>query len=387
MVERYPPEIVLFSLGGATPLPPQLIRDTEQMPHIDGYNTTFVSQAMPDNFENVVTFQEANGLSSLPPSNMVEIQADLFTRRNPLFTQGQAVIITGNYPDETHPGLLIENTLANKNRLKLGDTLTFSISQGNGCQDVSLPVVGIYELESPIEVMNDDVVHFSQNSVIFMTYTAFQSMTNLNLKITSIKFYLDSYEKTNETLVKLNASDFDHKIYAFGISTPITIKQLIKSIDMDDNYISITIIIFVLVSVIILIILLILSLRNYYYEVGVLFAIGESKRNIFMQYLLQILISNIFAIVLSIICALAALPKVPALWINLVTKPYTEGSLLSTFDEQRNVLTTAFNTSFAGIDIVVTVFSVIYLLTIFLLFAWVVIKKNNTREIFAKNDL
>ena len=389
MVSRYPPEIALFSKGStesAVPLPAELIGDAVKTPHITGYNTTFVLQGKPDSFVNAVTYKETEGVSALPPSDLVEIQADLYTVHNQLFTKGQAVLIDGNYPDETHPGLLIENTLADKNQLILGDRMTLSVTQDNNSQVVDLPVVGIYELESPIEVYQGNTVYCSQNSVLFMSYSDLHALPRLNTEIISVKLYLDSYDSASATLDQLNALDFDHEAYAFGGCTPIPVGQLNKSMDMVDKYISITLIIYVLVSAVILVLLLVLSLRNYYYEIGVLIAIGESRRNIYLQYILQTFVTFIVATVLSIICALSVLPKVPELWINRVTEPYIEGSLLSIFDEQRHFLTTAFSTSFAASDILIAVVFVIFIAVIFLFTAWFVIKKSNTREIFTKND-
>jgi len=157
--------------------------------------------------------------------------------------------------------------------------------------------------------------------------------------------------------------------------------------DMVDKYVTITLIIYVLVSAVILVLLLVLSLRNFYYEIGVLIAIGESRRNIYLQYLLQLFITFIAAAVLSMVCALSVLPKIPELWINRVTEPYIEGSLLSIFDEQRHFLTTAFSTSFAASDILIAVFFVICITLVFLTITWFVIKKRSIREIFKKNDL
>lgn len=391
MVSRYPPEIALYSPvnteSNTNPLPVGLIEHALKTPHITGYNTMFLLQALPSDFINVVTFREKDGLTPLPPSDIVEIRSDLFTSRNQLFTTGQAVLESGDYPDETHPGVVIENTLAEKNNLSLGDELSFTITQEDRRQDVRLPVVGIYKLVSPIDVMYGQEVHYSQNSVMFMAYSTLRSLPNLNSKITSVVFFLDSYDSTAETLDKLNSLEFDHQTYAFGVSTSIPVGQLIKSMDMVDNYVSITIITYVSVSVMIFILLLILVLRNYYYDAGVLLALGENKKSIFLQYMLQVIISTIVAVLLSIICAVAVLPKIPDFWINQVTKPYAEGSLLTVFDEQRKCLTSAFNVNFALTDILAVVIFVLCILALFMVYARFVIFRSNSRKIFAKNDL
>ena len=124
-----------------------------------------------------------------------------------------------------------------------------------------------------------------------MSYSALQALPGLNAEITSVKLYLDSYDSASATLDKLKALDYDHEAYALGGSTPIPVGQLNKSMDMVDKYVSITLIIYFLVSTVILVLLLVLSLRNYYYEIGVLIAIGESRRNIYRQYILQLFIT------------------------------------------------------------------------------------------------
>lgn len=391
MVTKYPPEIMLHcfsdNYNDVKPLPKTLIKNAKNIPQVTGYNTTFDMRAQPINFQNVVTFRETGVFKPLPLSKFVDVQTDLFTPINSLFTTGQAVLQSGVFPDKTNKGILIEKTLANKNHLKLGDKISLELIQGDSRQTVSLPIIGLYMLASPVQMVDATGVHDSESSVLFVSYSTLQPFANLNLKIDSVEFYLNSYQSTTEVLNKFKMLDFDHHAFSFIAATPIHVTQLISSMDMVDSYILITIIIFIIVSVTILILLLILSLRNYYYEIGVLLAPGENKKNIFLQFSLQLIISTIIPTVISILCALSLLSAVPALWLNQVTKPYADGSLLSTFDERRVLLKLSFNVNFAFADIGLAVLFVFLVLFIFLFFAYFTISVTNSRKIFSKNNL
>ena len=351
MATKYPPEIMLLSMenlkenlnqprSGVETLPEDLIKAASDVSHITGYNTNFWVNAQPKNFKNEVTFREKGNFTALPPTDLVEIQADLFSSRNPLFTSGQAVLISGHFPDESNSSVLVENTLADANHLTAGDRISFDILQGNVTQTVDLPVVGIYRLTAPVEMVDSSGVHNSPSSVLFISYSTMQSFPKLNSRIDNVEFYVDSYDNAEQALAELKQLDFDHQAFTFVPSTPIPVTQLVKSMDMVNHLVVIILMIFVLLSMIIFILLLALSLRNYYYEV-----------------------------------------------ISGVTQPYAEGSLLTTFEEQRNMLQAAFQMDFVWTDILLVILFIFLILLIFMAFARGMIQKVQSRRVFSKGDL
>ena len=276
--------------------------------------------------------------------NLVALEATTSTKHDVLFRSGVFSLKEGRHITKNDVNkILIHEDLARQNKLKLGDKLPLKLLPANSetqtTAEQELEIVGIFtgRKQEKYTGLSSDL---SENT-IFSDYQASQTALNLPKDKTianQLNVFADSPDRldaitqelknlkltwSNYTLTKNNLAFQDALEALSGI------KQIIKLMTYA----------IMAGGVIVLSLILILWLRERIYEIGILLSIGMSKLKIMMQFVLELVLISLPALILSLVLG------------NLVVKQII-GGLISqddTLSLAPNLLSTG-----GGIDSLVT---------------------------------
>ncbi|MEE0023273.1 ABC transporter permease [Ruminococcus sp.] len=349
-------------------IPSDFIDKAENIDLIMGSNFSRVAKVEPLNFENYV-MKENDVFSSLPTSSLVEIEIATNINMCDIFLSGQASLKSGGIPHDKNQGVLIDSILAQKNNIKCGDKITFIYSSKSDYCKVTLNVVGTYELKYPIQISQGDGYTFSPYSRIFINYEATELYPELLPKIDSFRFFVKHYNQLDAAITEINNLNPDHESYSVMPSTYIGYVQLMKSMQSVDKILIVFSIVFFIFASVVFVLLLSMFFRNYYKEMIVLISLGECIKAIRNQYIIQQTVLVFFPALFGAMVASFFSKTISNLWLYYATQPYKNGSLLSTFDLEREHLSSQFTQNFIYVDIMFSVSAVVVILLLFLIYA------------------
>lgn len=235
------------------------------------------------------------------------------------FLSGVSKIITGTFFDNnaTDPVIVINEELAIKNNLTVGDTITFYQDSG---ASVELTIVGIYTTTEETDSMNR--TRMNQGNQIYTTLTTMNTY-----------FKTEKQNSVNAYFYLKNKHDLDAFVTEarhLGLSEFYTAstneEELLKALEPIRNLSQFSLLFFllvVLVSGIIIIVINIVQMRERKYEIGVLRAIGMSKEKVMLQVLIELSIVAILSLTLGTISGV------------LISQPVTDQLLSSEIQKQQ----------------------------------------------------
>lgn len=218
--------------------------------------------------------------------------------------------ISGNYKitdgkifeiDSTDNSCVITNELAEENELKVGDTITLS-NPKNEEEKYELKIAGIYEDSS-------DSGEFSMFSKaanqILTTYNTVNEIVKNSEVSSDTKLNMQTTNRFNLTSSDV-VDNFKEELDNKGLSNYYTLKTNIDSVEEAltplnnlSNFAGVFLIIVLIVGGSILVIINMLNIRERKYEIGVLRAIGMKKNKVLGQFLIEILIVTMIAIIIG----------------------------------------------------------------------------------------
>lgn len=193
---------------------------------------------------------------------------------------------------------VIETNLASDNDLSVGDTFTIITTVNDETIIQELTIVGIYEIQSTNEIGG---AHFNNPvNTIYTDLSVGQTLTGSSKNITSAIYYLDDPENA-EAFVKLakKQSDIDFDTFSLDANNRLY-QQNASSLESMQSFAKMFVWIVVIAGSAILCLILALTIRNRYYEIGVLLSLGQSKVKIIAQQLIEIGLIAVVAIVISL---------------------------------------------------------------------------------------
>ena len=193
---------------------------------------------------------------------------------------------------------VIETNLASDNNLSVGDTFTITTTVNNETVTQELTIVGIYEIQSTNEIGG---AHFNNPvNTIYTDLSVGQTLTGSSENITSAIYYLDDPENA-EAFVKLakKKSDIDFDTFSLEANDRLY-QQNASSLESMQSFAKMFVWIVVIAGSAILCLILALTIRNRYYEIGVLLSLGQSKLKIILQQLLEIGLIAAVAFIISL---------------------------------------------------------------------------------------
>ena len=219
---------------------------------------------------------------------------DSFTNSNYTLTDGR--LLTSD--DANTNNCVIETNLASDNDLSVGDTFTITTTVNDETIIQELTIVGIYEIQSTNEI---GAAHFNNPvNTIYTDLSVGQTLTGSSENITSAIYYLDDPENA-EAFVELakKKSDIDFDTFSLDANDRLY-QQNASSLESMQSFAKMFVWIVVIAGSAILCLILALTIRNRYYEIGVLLSLGQSKVKIIAQQLIEIGLIAVVAFVISL---------------------------------------------------------------------------------------
>lgn len=215
------------------------------------------------------------------------------------FTRKAFQLVEGRHikEDDDHV-VLISTAIAEKNALKLGDTITVQCCYDSGIYpDVSLTIIGIYAYEADNEF---NTTSTDKRNRLIIDHKAMQEIMQRDViqYDNGVDFYVDDPREMEKIASQIKALDLDWDSFILtmdnsayeAVASPLTAMQ---------NLIVWLIVGSVAVSVGILILILSMWIKQRRHETGILLSVGISKSGIILQYTIEVLMIAVVAFGLS----------------------------------------------------------------------------------------
>ena len=215
------------------------------------------------------------------------------------FTRKAFQLVEGRHIKEGDDHVvLISTAIAEKNALKLGDTITVQCCYDSGnYPDVSLTIIGIYAYEADNEF---NTTSTDKRNRLIIDHKAMQEIMQRDViqYDNGVDFYVDDPREMERIASQIKALDLDWDSFTLtmdnsayeAVASPLTAMQ---------NLIVWLIVGCVAVSVSILILILSMWIKQRRHETGILLSVGISKSRIILQYTVEVLMIAIIAFGLS----------------------------------------------------------------------------------------
>ena len=215
------------------------------------------------------------------------------------FTRKAFQLVEGRHIKEGDDHVvLISTAIAEKNALKLGDTITVQCCYDSGnYPDVSLTIIGIYAYEADNEF---NTTSTDKRNRLIIDHKAMQEIMQRDViqYDNGVDFYVDDPREMERIASQIKALDLDWDSFTLtmdnsayeAVASPLTAMQ---------NLIIWLIVGCVAVSVGILVLILSMWIKQRRHETGILLSVGISKSRILLQYTVEVLMIAIVAFGLS----------------------------------------------------------------------------------------
>ena len=215
------------------------------------------------------------------------------------FTRKAFQLVEGRHIKEGDDHVvLISTAIAEKNALKLGDTITVQCCYDRGIYpDVSLTIIGIYAYEADNEF---NTTSTDKRNRLIIDHKAMQEIMQRDViqYDNGVDFYVDDPREMERIASQIKALDLDWDSFTLtmdnsayeAVASPLTAMQ---------NLIVWLIVGCVAVSVGILVLILSMWIKQRRYETGILLSVGISKSRIILQYTIEVLMIAVVAFGLS----------------------------------------------------------------------------------------
>ena len=211
------------------------------------------------------------------------------------FTRKAFQLVEGRHIKEGDDHVvLISTAIAEKNALKLGDTITVQCCYDSGIYpDVTLTIIGIYAYEADNEF---NTTSTDKRNRLIIDHKAMQEIMQRDViqYDNGVDFYVDDPREMEKIASQIKALDLDWDSFTLtmdnsayeAVASPLTAMQ---------NLIVWLIVGCVAVSVGILVLILSMWIRQRRHETGILLSVGISKSRIILQYTIEVLMIAVVA--------------------------------------------------------------------------------------------
>nr|MDH3076093.1 ABC transporter permease [Bacillus velezensis] len=293
----------------STPIPVSDAKKLTSLQHVKNYNFLTTASANAESFDAIKSSGESADNSSGAGrfqgggrqmiSANISIEGVLSTALLDDFTDGSSKITDGRAITKTDADAkvaVINETLADQNKLKVGGSITVS-SAADDSVKTKLKIVGIYKTTSSGD---DQAQHFSflnPDNKIYTPYTAAAALKgsdNKN-KISSAVYYMDDAKYIDSFVAVAKKTSVDDKTYALTTNDQVY-QQMVGPIENVASFSKNVVYLVSIAGAVILGLIVMMSIRERKYEMGVLMAIGEKRWKLIGQFLTEILVVAVIAI-------------------------------------------------------------------------------------------
>ena len=212
-----------------------------------------------------------------------------------LFLSGRFELIEGKHiTDDMSNGVIISKELADRNHLKVGDTVTGIYYPENNTPAVDMEIVGLFDIVADKDDavnMYDDSSYYDYSNYVFCSMEAAKGLIKGwgedGDGISEAYYYvsdaaqLDSVIKEVQGISSVNWNNY--KI----TSNDEVYQNISSSLSDTGTLITTLIIVITVVSMVLIILILSMSVRSRKREMGILLAVGIAKPSVILQYVLE----------------------------------------------------------------------------------------------------
>ena len=214
------------------------------------------------------------------------------------FRSGSFQLVQGKHLSEKARGqILIHQELAKKNNLKVGDSLTLSSFQmeETPAKEQTFKIVGIFsgKKQEKFTGMTSD---WSENQVYLPYEDATKLLRLSQQEVTQVTFGVKDPEKIDALLKQVKSLDLDWQSLRV-VEDRKAFDQMKESSQTLEGLVRIMMIVLLVTGAGALSLLLSLWTRERIHEIGVLLSIGKSKGRIFGQFLLEVVLVSLLALI------------------------------------------------------------------------------------------
>lgn len=297
-------------------------------------------------------------------SNLVMMNGITASKSNIDFKSEVLKLEKGRHIEENDKNkIMIHEKFAELNSVNLGDKIKLSQED----KTLELEVVGIYSGEKT-NTFNGLSSDFIENTV-YTDYKSSQELSNLiaNNKVTSVEYGVEDPTKLDDVIKSVENLGINNLMVSKSNKNYELITSSVESITKITNMIRIG---SVVVGVVILSLILMFWVRERTYEIGILLSLGTSKVNLVLQFIVEVLLVTIFALMI-------------ALGIEIATIKYLASNVGSIFSEElpKSIADELMKMSVNGIDIVNLVIVMIAIVIISVVVALLPILKMKPKKI------
>ena len=299
--------------------------------------------------------------------NAVMLQAISDVGKDPLFRSEVFKLIEGENIARGEAGkVLVHEALAKKNQWKVGDKVSLKVLGEE--KELELLIQGIFtgKKQEKYTGMSSD---FSEN-MMFTDYATMVQIFGKKKLVTSLKILVSDSEKLATLKAEMNKKSVQLGDYEM-IEEENQFSGMVESLDMVKQMIFLMIMAVIGAGIIVLSLVLILWVRERMYEIGILLAIGCSKIKIVGQFILELVLVSLPAMILA-----AILGRIFVGWIL--------GAVLQK-ESLDNLDLSSFTTGGGGLDIFAMSYGLLILIIILavIVASWMILVKK-PKEILAK---
>lgn len=299
--------------------------------------------------------------------NAVMLQAISNVEKDPLFRSEVFKLIEGKNIARGEAGkVLVHEALAKKNQWKVSDKVSLKVLGEE--KELELLIQGIFtgKKQEKYTGMSSD---FSEN-MMFTDYATMVQIFGKKKLVTSLKILVSDSEKLATLKAEMNKKSVQLGDYEM-IEEENQFSGMVESLDMVKQMIFLMIMAVIGAGIIVLSLVLILWVRERMYEIGILLAIGCSKIKIVGQFILELVLVSLPAMILA-----AILGRIFVGWIL--------GAVLQK-ESLDNLDLSSFTTGGGGLDIFAMSYGLLILIIILavIVASWMILVKK-PKEILAK---
>ena len=212
-----------------------------------------------------------------------------------LFLSGRFELVEGKHiTDDMSYGVIISKQLADRNGLKVGDTVTGIYYPENNTPAVDMEIVGLFDIVADKDDavnMYDDASYYDYSNYVFCSMEAAEGLIKGwgedGEGISEAYYYvsdaaqLDSIIKEVQSISSINWNNY--KI----TSNDEVYQNISSSLSDTGTLITTLIVVITVVSMVLIILILSMSVRSRKREMGILLAVGIAKPAVILQYILE----------------------------------------------------------------------------------------------------
>lgn len=283
-----------------TPINMEDVTKVLTLENISDYNLIVASEAKADNFDEIAS-STTNDFSNMMGNKMPQMPSgDITIEGVRYMTEDAGTMISGRAitdEDEGTDVVVIEETLAEENDLKVGDKI--KVDSIDGENNKELEVVGIYRTNS--EITDSAIKNNAMNpyNKIYGSYTLVNDLNNTeDVTVDRAEFYVDDPINVQKVLEEGNKLNIDFDTYKLDANNS-AYEQMMGPIENVGSFANTTVIIVSVAGAIILTLIIMISIKERRNEIGIFLALGEGKAKIIGQFIVEILIVLTLAIGVS----------------------------------------------------------------------------------------